>query len=138
MQAATARDEARDRAEEAEAARAQAARETAARETAARADAEFEDALVRLATEIATLRRDFHKLIDQIGRVGDAAGHGARAAVQAAATEGWGASEQATAELGAELGGLRDDLVQTARQHPWRTLGLAAAAGVVLGFLMRR
>ncbi len=133
MQAATASEEARDRAEDAEAARAQAARETAAR-----ADAEFEDALVSLATEIATLRRDFQKLIDQMGRVGDAAGHGARAAVQAAATEGWGASEKATSELGAELGGLREELVRTARQHPWRTVGLAAAAGIVLGILMRR
>jgi ElaB/YqjD/DUF883 family membrane-anchored ribosome-binding protein len=135
MQAATASEESPDRPDDADAARARA---RAARDTAARADAEFEDALVRLATEIATLRRDFHKLIDQMGRVGDAAGHSARAAVQAASTEGWGASEQATAELGAELGGLREELVRTARQHPWRTLGLAAAAGVVLGILMRR
>jgi ElaB/YqjD/DUF883 family membrane-anchored ribosome-binding protein len=110
----------------------------AAQDAARQADARFEESLTRLAREIATLRRDFHAIIDQIGRVGDAAGDTARSAVQAASMEGWGASERATAELGAELGGLKEDLVRTAREHPWRTLGLAAAAGAVLGLLMRR
>lgn len=107
-------------------------------DSAARADQEFEDALTTLAAEIAEFRRGFARLIDQMGRVGEAGAHGLRAAVQAASTEGLGVSEKATAELGSQLTGLREELARTALDHPWRTIGLAAAAGVVVGLAVRR
>lgn len=113
-------------------------RTTTRAEAAARADQEFEDALTTLAAEISELRRSFARLIDQMGRVGEAGSHGLRAAVQAASTEGLGVSGKASAELSDQLSGLRADLVQTAREHPWRTVGLAAAAGLVVGLAVRR
>jgi ElaB/YqjD/DUF883 family membrane-anchored ribosome-binding protein len=113
--------------------------DAAAREAAAaRADREFEDALTTLAAEIAELRRRFAGVIDQMGRVGEASGHSLRAAVQAASTEGLGVGDRVTAEVGGELKGLREDRVRAAREHPWRTVGLAAVAGVVVGLAARR
>lgn len=102
------------------------------------ADRQFEDVLTGLAREIAELRRRFAGVIDQMGRVGAASGDTLKAAVQAASSEGLGASEAVSAEIGGELKGLREDLVRTAREHPWRTVGLAAAAGLVIGIAARR
>lgn len=107
-------------------------------EAAGRADQEFEDAVTTLAAEIAELRRIFGRLVDQVGRVGDAGRHGLAAAAQAASTEGLGVSEKATAALGGELQGVREDLVRTAKEHPWRTLALAGIGGLVIGLAMRR
>ncbi len=107
-------------------------------EAAGRADQEFEDAVTQLAAEITELRRIFGRLVDQVGRVGDAGKHGIAAAVQAASTEGLGLNEKATAELGGELQGMREDLVRTAKEHPWRTLALAGIGGLVIGLAMRR
>lgn len=107
-------------------------------EAAARADREFEDAVAKLAAEVTELRRIFGELVDQVGRVGDAGKHGLAAAVQAASTEGFGISGKATADLGGELQGIREDLVRTAREHPWRTLILAGLGGLVAGLAMRR
>lgn len=126
------------RAAETERDRQAAQAEAAARAGRERADQEFEDALTTLAAEIAELRRNFARLVDQVGRVGDAGKHGLAAAMQAASTEGLGISERAKAELGGEFQGIREDLVRTAKEHPWRTLALAGIGGLVIGLAMRR
>jgi ElaB/YqjD/DUF883 family membrane-anchored ribosome-binding protein len=137
MSATTSEARHADRDDEARRARARAEAERRAA-ASARADREFEDALMTFGAEIAELRRTIHRLVDQLGRVGEAGGHTVRAGLQAASTDGLGASKQATSALGGEMRGLKDDLVRTAREHPWRTVGLAAISGIVLGFAMRR
>jgi ElaB/YqjD/DUF883 family membrane-anchored ribosome-binding protein len=105
---------------------------------AAAVEREFEAALARLIGEIGGLRRTFGAMIDQMGQVGEAGAAAARATAQAASIDGAATRARVTEELGGAVGGLKDDLARTAREHPWRTLALAAAAGIVLGLTVRR
>lgn len=41
-------------------------------------------------------------------------------------------------DLGAELRRYEQDIAAEARENPWRSLGLAALAGFVLGLILRR
>jgi ElaB/YqjD/DUF883 family membrane-anchored ribosome-binding protein len=108
------------------------------RQAAMEANAEFEAALLRLATEIIALRRDVIQIVDRMGRLGEAGSEAARATLRAAAHDAPDLRDRVAREIGGEMSGLRDDLLRTAREHPWRTLGLAAIAGAVLGLMLRR
>jgi ElaB/YqjD/DUF883 family membrane-anchored ribosome-binding protein len=117
---------------------AQGPRRDAGPEEQDAAAADFEAALARLVGEIGSLRRTFGEMIDRMGQVGEAGAAAARATAQAASVDGAATRARVTEELGGAVGGIRDDLARTAREHPWRTLALAAAAGIVLGLTVRR
>jgi ElaB/YqjD/DUF883 family membrane-anchored ribosome-binding protein len=107
-------------------------------EDGAAVDRDFEAALSTLVGEMAALQRTLGALIDQVGRVGEAGAEAARATAAAASLDAAATRDKVTEELGGALGGLRADLARTARDHPWRTVALAAAAGIVLGLAARR
>jgi len=51
-------------------------------------------------------------------------------------TEGF--PDEALAELQRQLSGLEDELTEKVREHPLRSLGLAALAGLIVGLFLRR
>lgn len=80
-----------------------------------------------LADEVAELRRDMARLVAQVEKVG-------KAGVGKVAAEG----EALTADVRAEFHRLEDEVLRSTRESPWRSLGLAALAGLVLGLFLRR
>lgn len=80
-----------------------------------------------LADEVAELRRDMARLVAQVEKVG-------KAGVDKVAAQG----EALGADVGAELRRLEDEVLRETRESPWRSLGLAALAGLVLGLVLRR
>lgn len=88
---------------------------------------EDEEIETALADEVAELRRDLQRLVAQVEKVGKA---GAGRVV----AEG----EALGAEVQAELRRLEDEVLRGTRESPWRSLGLAALAGLVLGLILRR
>jgi ElaB/YqjD/DUF883 family membrane-anchored ribosome-binding protein len=85
------------------------------------------EATESLSDEVAALRRDLQQLVGQVEKVG-------KAGLGKAVAEG----EAFGADVGAELRRLEDEVLRGTRESPWRSLGLAALAGLVLGLILRR
>jgi ElaB/YqjD/DUF883 family membrane-anchored ribosome-binding protein len=91
-----------------------------------------------LATEIAALRKEFKALLAQVESVGLVARDEAKAVVRTQAARGVEAGERVKAELVDEWREIDRRVALAAREDPWRSLGFAALAGLVLGLVLRR
>lgn len=80
-----------------------------------------------LVAEITALRKEFEALATTVGRIGRAGVAGARDAAKERFGEGANALESVEGRILSE-----------ARLRPWRTLGIAALGGLVLGMILRR
>lgn len=85
------------------------------------------DEAPEFGAEIAALRKEIEALAATVARIGRAGAAGLHA--KAEETLGSGADT---------LGGVEERILGEARTHPWRTLGLAALGGLVLGLILRR
>ncbi len=92
-------------------------------EEAARIDA--------LSTDIEKLRADLSSLVDSVGKL-------AKSRLRAEAAEGVARSEEALSDLTTELQRIEGDIITSARESPWRTLGIAALIGLIAGLILRR
>ncbi len=91
-----------------------------------------------VAAEIAALRAEVRALVEHAGAVGSAAKGGAKRAARAIAAEGVDAGAHAAEDLLAEWRELDRRVVAEARDNPWRSLGVAALVGLVVGLILRR
>ncbi|MCB2111152.1 MAG: hypothetical protein H6895_08325 [Defluviimonas sp.] len=82
---------------------------------------------IELGAEIEALRAEIEALAGTLKRIGRAGVEEARAAAVAELGEGAASVEAFGAGIARE-----------ARARPWRSLGLAALAGLALGFVLRR
>lgn len=91
-----------------------------------------------LSAELKELRREFRELVEQVGRVGKVSAHEAKSAAKSTVRHGKEASDHIVEEVADYWSGLEGKVVKETRESPWKALGLAAAAGVALGFILRR
>ena len=89
-----------------------------------------------LSDELAKLRKDISALVDNVGRIG-------RERAEAIAgseklSEGLAAGEAALSDFAAELRKIEKDIAASTRRGPWRALGIAALAGLIVGLVLRR
>lgn len=80
-----------------------------------------------LGIEIAELRKELEALAATVARIG-----------RAGIAEARGAAEERLAGGAKAMGGVEDRILAEATARPWRTLGLAALGGLVLGLVLRR
>lgn len=107
--------------------------------TAEKADADKpEDAAEALAAEVAALRAELRSLVEHVGAVGASARGGAKRAARALAAEGADRGARAADDLMDEWRELDRRVLAETRDNPWRSLGIAALAGLVLGLILRR
>jgi ElaB/YqjD/DUF883 family membrane-anchored ribosome-binding protein len=92
----------------------------------------------RLAAEIAALRAELEALVAQVGAVGAAAAGDAAARLKAKAAPHLEAGESVAADLIEDWREIDRKVVTAARENPWRTLGLAALGGLIVGLILRR
>ncbi|MFC2966588.1 DUF883 family protein [Acidimangrovimonas pyrenivorans] len=95
-----------------------------------------------LAAEVAELRRELESVAALIRKIGADGLEAAQSEAKARLAEGLAQGEATARKVAGEV---RDDwqelesrVMDETRAHPWRTLGLAALAGMVLGLLLRR
>lgn len=91
-----------------------------------------------VADEVAALRAEVAALVEQLAAVRDAATGGAKRAARAIAAEGADAGARAAEDLLAEWRAFDRRVVEETRANPWRSLGIAALAGLVFGQILRR
>lgn len=80
-----------------------------------------------LSAEVAELRRDLQRLVAQVEKAGKA---GLGKVIES--------GESLGRDAGDELRRLEDEVLRGTRESPWRALGIAALAGLVLGLIIRR
>jgi ElaB/YqjD/DUF883 family membrane-anchored ribosome-binding protein len=90
-------------------------------------DEDETDAEASLSAEVAELRRDLQRLVAQVEKTGKA---GLGKVIESGESLGH--------EAGEELRRLEDEVLRGTRESPWRSLGIAALAGLVLGLIIRR
>jgi ElaB/YqjD/DUF883 family membrane-anchored ribosome-binding protein len=110
---------------------------TAQSKTAKEAEKATADAEA-LAAEIAALREDFKGLAAQVAKVGRAGAEELTEKAKAKAKEQYAKGEAIAHQVEGEIEALNDRVVEATRENPWRALGTAALAGIVLGLLIRR
>jgi ElaB/YqjD/DUF883 family membrane-anchored ribosome-binding protein len=76
-----------------------------------------------LTTELSALRAEVLGLAERLK------------ATEAAAVE---RARALAGDLGDELRRVEEGVIAETRRHPWRSLGIAAAAGFVIGLVLRR
>ena len=91
-----------------------------------------------LAAEVAELRRELKMLAEQLAKVGRTGVDELASRARAKAAEGRDAGQAFAAEVRGEFQELNEQVAAATRENPWRSLGYATLAGVVLGLLMRR
>lgn len=112
--------------------------------SAARAAKQVKDAVKReadtesLAAELAELKREFKELVDQMGRVGKVSAHEASAAAKTTVRQGKDMGEHLIEEVVDQWNTVEGRILKETKDNPWQALGIAAAAGLVIGFLARR
>ncbi|MGP1275442.1 MAG: glycine zipper domain-containing protein [Caulobacterales bacterium] len=112
--------------------------------SAARAAKQVKSAVKReadaesLAAELEELRREFRELVEQVGRVGKVGAHEASTAAKATVKQGKETGDHLVEEVVDQWHSVEDRVVQQTRDNPWQALGIAAAAGLLIGFLARR
>jgi ElaB/YqjD/DUF883 family membrane-anchored ribosome-binding protein len=85
------------------------------------------EAAASLSAEVAELRRDMQRLVAQVEKAGKA---GLGKVIEKGESLGREAED--------ELRWLEDEVLRSTRESPWRSLGIAALAGLVLGLIIRR
>jgi ElaB/YqjD/DUF883 family membrane-anchored ribosome-binding protein len=107
--------------------------------SAAEADANKADAEAKaLAAELAALRRDLKALGDHVARLGKTGVDQLTGRAKAKAAEASEAGSAFAAEVRGEFDELNEQVVAATRENPWRSLGIAALAGMVFGLMIRR
>ncbi|APX23835.1 MAG: DUF883 domain-containing protein [Rhodobacteraceae bacterium] len=91
-----------------------------------------------LSKEIATLRRDLGSLTELVGDIGSRRGKEAKLKAEAKATEFRGRGEDALRDAGERLGELETNAMDQIRANPFQAVGIAAAAGFLIGYLGSR
>ncbi|WP_429911572.1 glycine zipper domain-containing protein [Glycocaulis sp.] len=112
--------------------------------SAARAAKQAKDAVKReadaesLAAELAELKREFRELVEQVGRVGKVGAHEASTAAKTTVKQGKDVGEQLVEEVVDQWNTVEGRILKETKENPWQALGIAAAAGLLIGFLARR
>lgn len=91
-----------------------------------------------LANELDELKREFQELVEQVGRVGKVSAHEASNAAKATVKQGQDIGEHLIDDVVDQWHSVEGRVVQQTRDNPWQALGIAAAAGLLIGFLARR
>ena len=84
-----------------------------------------------LSTDIEKLRADLSSLVDSVGTL-------AKSRLGTEAAEGVARSEEALSDFATELQRIEGDIVTSTRESPWRSLGIAALIGLIVGLILRR
>lgn len=91
-----------------------------------------------LSEQIATLRGDISDLADLVGEIGTRRGKAAKDRVEARAQALRGQGEEALHDAGRRVAELENDAADRIRATPFQAVGLAAAAGFLIGYLGAR
>ena len=91
-----------------------------------------------ISADIAQLRQDLSSLTDTVSKFGRKGAHEIAAIAQDSMSGKLAAGEAALNDIAHELHALEADIALSTRKNPWRALGIAAAAGFVLGLILRR
>ena len=91
-----------------------------------------------LKNEIAALRSDLGELGSIVARIGKNRAGGLRNAAETTAHEGYVKGEAAFQDVLKELRKIEGEVVDTAREKPRATIGIAALVGFILGAFFRR
>lgn len=91
-----------------------------------------------LAAELEELKREFRELVEQVGRVGKVGAHEASTAAKSTAKQSHDIGEQLVDDVVDQWNSVEGRVVRETRENPWQALGLAAAAGLLIGFMVRR
>ncbi|APZ53835.1 DUF883 family protein [Salipiger abyssi] len=91
-----------------------------------------------LSEQIATLRGDISSLAELVGEIGTRRGKAAKSRVEAQAEELRGKGEDALRDAGRRAAEFEHDAADRIRTTPFQAVGLAAAAGFLLGYLGAR
>ena len=91
-----------------------------------------------LAAELEELKREFRELVEQVGRVGKVSAHEASTAAKTTAKQSQDIGEQLVDDVVDQWNSVEGRVVRETRENPWQALGLAAAAGLLIGFMVRR
>lgn len=91
-----------------------------------------------LAAELEELRREFRELVEQVGRVGKVSAHEASSAAKATVRQGQHVGESIVEDVVDHWNAFDERITKETRDNPWQALGLAAAAGLLIGFMARR
>lgn len=91
-----------------------------------------------LAAELDELKREFRELVEQVGKVGKVSAHEASSAAKATMKQGQHVGEAIVEDVVDHWNSFDERVTKETRENPWQALGIAAAAGLVIGFLARR
>lgn len=91
-----------------------------------------------LSAQIATLRSDVSSLAELMGEIGVRRGKAAGETIENKANEARDRGAEALREAGARVAELENSAVDGIRSNPMQAVGLAAAAGFLIGYLGSR
>lgn len=91
-----------------------------------------------LADELDELKREFRELVDQVAKVGKVSAHEASSAAKATMKQSQHVGEAIVDDVVDHWNAFDDRVTKETRDNPWQALGIAAAAGLLIGFLARR
>ncbi|MBN9885832.1 DUF883 family protein [Salipiger abyssi] len=91
-----------------------------------------------LSEQIATLRSDISSLTELVGEIGTRRGRDAKHRVEAKAEALRGQGEDALREAGRKAAEFEHEAADRIRTTPFQAVGLAAAAGFLIGYLGAR
>ncbi|MBY6002696.1 DUF883 family protein [Salipiger bermudensis] len=91
-----------------------------------------------LSDQIATLRKDLSSLTEMVGDIGTRRGREAKAKARAKAEDVRGQGEEMLRDAGRRVAEFEDQAIGQIRATPLQAVGIAAAAGFLLGYLNSR
>ncbi|MCR8549891.1 DUF883 domain-containing protein [Salipiger sp. P9] len=91
-----------------------------------------------LSDQIAALRGDLSSLAELVGEIGQRRGKAAREALETRAQDLRGQGEEALRDAGRKVAEIEDGAAERIRATPFQAMGLAAAAGFLVGYLGAR
>jgi ElaB/YqjD/DUF883 family membrane-anchored ribosome-binding protein len=106
--------------------------------TASTSTSSKERDLDALSDQIATLRGDLSALTEMVGDIGSRRGREAKAKAKAKADDVRGQGEEMLRDAGRRVADFEDQAIGQIRATPLQAVGIAAAAGFLLGYLNSR
>jgi len=106
--------------------------------TASTSTSSKERDLDALSDQIATLRGDLSALTEMVGDIGSRRGREAKAKAKAKAEDVRGQGEEMLRDAGRRVADFEDQAIGQIRATPLQAVGIAAAAGFLLGYLNSR
>lgn len=91
-----------------------------------------------LSAEVEALKAEVATLVSMLRKLGLDSAEAARTAARTKLAEGEAGAEKIAQEVRDEWQAVESRVLAETRANPWRSLGLAALGGLVLGLLIRR